>query len=179
MHVHTQSGCCKPPSYCGFEYRNATYWVAPKTGPAVPDTDCTTWSNEQTMLCFNCKSCKAGVLSNIRKEWRRLAIFNSCVLIILTLIYCIGCCATRNNRSSPKYTTHRGHPWWLLLFYHYDHLISSSISVATLVIRFYESPDLWLFSQADFISLCLCFAVGRFGVLCSGISILNNYFYDG
>ncbi|PON92705.1 Tetraspanin/Peripherin [Trema orientale] len=99
----TQSGCCKPPSYCGFEYKNATYWVAPKTGPAAPDTDCDAWSNAQTVLCYNCKSCKAGVLSNIRKEWRRLAIFNTCVLVVLTVIYCIGCCATRNNKSSPKY----------------------------------------------------------------------------
>ncbi|GMN57975.1 hypothetical protein TIFTF001_027085 [Ficus carica] len=106
--VDARSGCCKPPSYCGFEYKNATYWVVPKTGPAVPDTDCKTWSNEQRTLCFDCKSCKAGVLSNIRKGWRHLAIFNGCVLVVLTVIYCIGCCATRNNRSSPKY--YRGQP---------------------------------------------------------------------
>nr|XP_016461885.1 PREDICTED: tetraspanin-8-like [Nicotiana tabacum] len=35
----TQSSCCKPPSYCGLEFHNATYWTMPKAGPAVPDNN--------------------------------------------------------------------------------------------------------------------------------------------
>ncbi|XP_038895637.1 tetraspanin-11-like [Benincasa hispida] len=92
-----ESGCCKPPTYCGFKFKNATYWVIPKAGPAVTDSDCTAWSNKQTILCYDCKSCKGGILANIRKEWRHFAIFNTCVLTVITIIYCIGCCATRNN----------------------------------------------------------------------------------
>ncbi|GMY15419.1 tetraspanin-11 [Fagus crenata] len=103
-----QSGCCKPPSYCEFIYKNATFWEVPKSGPAVPDSDCTTWSNKQEKLCYDCKSCKGGVLANIRKEWRRFAIFNSCILVFITLVYCIGCCATRNNRSDFKYSRYKG-----------------------------------------------------------------------
>ncbi|XP_022994955.1 tetraspanin-11-like [Cucurbita maxima] len=98
-----QSGCCKPPSYCGFEFKNATFWIAPKTGPAVQDSDCTTWSNQQNILCYDCKSCKGGILANIRKEWRNFALFNSCAITVITIIYCIGCCAVRSNSSSYKY----------------------------------------------------------------------------
>ncbi|KAM6593740.1 hypothetical protein CsatA_001443 [Cannabis sativa] len=98
-----QSGCCKPPSYCGFQLVNFTFWEVPKAGPAVPDIDCKTWSNQQNLLCYNCKSCKVGVLSNIRKEWRHFAIINSCILVVITIIYCIGCCATRNNKSFSKF----------------------------------------------------------------------------
>ncbi|XP_022137644.1 tetraspanin-8-like [Momordica charantia] len=105
-----QSGCCKPPSYCGFEFKNATYWTGPKTGPAVPDSDCKTWSNSQNTLCYDCKSCKGGMLANIRKEWRHFAVFNSCTLAVITLIYCIGCCATRSNRSSHRYNRYNGYP---------------------------------------------------------------------
>ncbi|XP_023519334.1 tetraspanin-11-like [Cucurbita pepo subsp. pepo] len=101
-----QSGCCKPPSYCGFKFKNATFWIVPEAGPAVPDSDCTTWSNNQNTLCYDCKSCKGGILVNIRKEWRRLAIFNSCALIVITIIYCIGCCATRNNHKYNRYNAY-------------------------------------------------------------------------
>ncbi|KAJ7956548.1 Tetraspanin family protein [Quillaja saponaria] len=106
----TQSGCCKPPLSCGFTFKNATYWEIPKTGPAVDDTDCTAWSNDQNKLCLDCNSCKGAVLDNIRQEWRSLAIFNSCVLVFVTLVYMIGCCATKNNKSKHKYMRHRGYP---------------------------------------------------------------------
>ncbi|KAI4344024.1 hypothetical protein L6164_011301 [Bauhinia variegata] len=98
----TQSGCCKPPVYCGFIMKNATFWEAPKTGPAVQDPDCTTWNNDPNKLCYDCNSCKGGVLANIRNQWRRLTIFNVCVLVILTAIYALGCCAIRNNRSDRR-----------------------------------------------------------------------------
>ncbi|KAL3529361.1 hypothetical protein ACH5RR_008683 [Cinchona calisaya] len=103
-----QSGCCKPPTYCGFQFQNATYWIMPKTGPAVPDSDCRTWSNDQTQLCFDCQSCKTAFLDNIKKEWRTLAIINTCILVFVVIIYSIGCCALRNNRRSGGYTKHRG-----------------------------------------------------------------------
>ncbi|KAI9088395.1 hypothetical protein K1719_029844 [Acacia pycnantha] len=104
----TQTGCCKPPAECGFTMINATYWEAAKEGAAGNDTDCKTWSNQQDKLCYECNACKGGVLANIRKQWRRLAIINTCVLLLLIFIYFLGCCATANNRSDrhrPKYAT--------------------------------------------------------------------------
>lgn len=104
-----QSGCCKPPTYCGFEFQNATYWVMPKKGPAVSDSDCETWSNDQKELCYSCKSCKAGLLANIKTQWRTLAIVNACIFVVLVFIYSVGCCAFRNNRRD-KYKYRRGLP---------------------------------------------------------------------
>ncbi|KAL2482288.1 Tetraspanin-8 [Forsythia ovata] len=95
-----QSGCCKPPAYCGFQSQNATYWIMPKTGPAVPDSDCKTWSNIQKELCFDCKSCKVAVLDSIKKDWKIIALINSIILVIVIIVYAIGCCALRSNSSS-------------------------------------------------------------------------------
>ncbi|KAG7021585.1 Tetraspanin-8, partial [Cucurbita argyrosperma subsp. argyrosperma] len=72
-------------------------------GPAVAEADCKKWSNDKYGLCYACNACKRGVLSNIRKDWRLFAIFNGCVLAFITIVYCIGCCATRNNKSRPSY----------------------------------------------------------------------------
>ncbi|XVF54536.1 hypothetical protein PTKIN_Ptkin05aG0188700 [Pterospermum kingtungense] len=94
-----QSGCCKPPIYCKFVYKNATTWLMPEWGPAVEDSDCKTWSNDQQKLCYSCKSCKGGVLANIRKEWRVVAILNILILIVVLIAFNIGCSIIRKNRK--------------------------------------------------------------------------------
>ncbi|XVE56722.1 hypothetical protein DITRI_Ditri04bG0033800 [Diplodiscus trichospermus] len=96
-----QAGCCKPPRQCGFIQKNATFWETPKSGAAkADDTDCLTWNNNHRKLCYDCNSCKAGVLDNIRKEWRSLVIINLILLICLIFIYSVGCCARRSNHKS-------------------------------------------------------------------------------
>ncbi|TKY58100.1 Tetraspanin-4 protein [Spatholobus suberectus] len=52
-----QSGCCKPPTKCGYMYENVTVW-SPVGGVVGANLDCTRWSNEQHMLCHDCDSCK-------------------------------------------------------------------------------------------------------------------------
>ncbi|GFP84522.1 tetraspanin-8 [Phtheirospermum japonicum] len=83
-----QSGCCKQPNNCGMSEK----------GP-VPGPDCKIWSSEKKQLCYNCESCKKAVLDNITNEWRMLAIINTLILISITIIYSIGCCALRNNQN--------------------------------------------------------------------------------
>ncbi|CAN1226919.1 TET3, partial [Linum grandiflorum] len=83
-----QSGCCKPPTECGFAYVRGT----------VYNQDCNMWSNDQQQLCYSCNSCKAGVLASIKKSWRKVSVINIVVLIILVIVYVIGCAAFRNNR---------------------------------------------------------------------------------
>ncbi|KAM7268453.1 hypothetical protein ACFE04_010619 [Oxalis oulophora] len=96
-----QSGCCKPPSECGFKYKNATFWISPpdQQRQKVDNTDCGEWSNHQNTLCYNCNSCKGGVLANIRKKWRNLALFNIVVILVTIIVYFVGCRAGRNNRD--------------------------------------------------------------------------------
>lgn len=96
-----ETGCCKPPTNCGFEFRNATFWVVPKDGPAVSDTDCKTWSNDQTTLCYDCESCKAGILANIKSQSRTLALVSTGFLVFAVIVYSVGCCALRNNKHRP------------------------------------------------------------------------------
>ncbi|KAL5751403.1 hypothetical protein ACOSP7_026006 [Xanthoceras sorbifolium] len=98
-----QDGCCKPPKECGFRYQNATFWTAPEKGQAAADSDCKTWSNQQQKLCYDCNSCKRGFLSNIKKEWRQLVIFNLCLLLLMICTYTFGCCAKNNNRRDNKF----------------------------------------------------------------------------
>lgn len=92
-----QSGCCKPPTECGYAYGNETFWN-PGVGLAGSNADCTKWSNDQELLCYSCDSCKAGVLATLRKSWRKVSVVNIVVLIILVIVYVIGCAAFRHNR---------------------------------------------------------------------------------
>ncbi|KAF5179780.1 Tetraspanin [Thalictrum thalictroides] len=92
-----QSGCCKPPTECGFGYQNETVWET-GGGTTVQFSDCSKWNNDQGTLCFNCDSCKAGVLASLKKSWRKVSVINIVVLIILVIVYVIGCAAFRNNR---------------------------------------------------------------------------------
>ncbi|XP_010913593.1 tetraspanin-8 [Elaeis guineensis] len=99
-----QSGCCKPPTYCGYVYKNATYWTIPESGLKSTDVDCKMWNNDQQRLCYECNSCKAGVLETVKKKWKQFAIFNIALFVFLNIVYCVGCCALRNNKNRSKYS---------------------------------------------------------------------------
>ncbi|KAI5071872.1 hypothetical protein GOP47_0014123 [Adiantum capillus-veneris] len=92
-----QSGCCIPPSACGCTYVNATFWSPCSNTTA--GTDCADYSTDESKLCYGCDSCKAGVLQNITKEWRKIAIANIVVLVFLIIVYSVGCCAFRNAKT--------------------------------------------------------------------------------
>ncbi|KAG6510388.1 tetraspanin-3-like [Zingiber officinale] len=92
-----ESGCCKPPTSCGFTYVNETFWIA-GAGMTVNDMDCTRWSNNQQSLCLQCDSCKAGVLASLKHSWRKVSVINIVMLILLVIIYVIGCAAFRNAK---------------------------------------------------------------------------------
>ncbi|XP_072976085.1 tetraspanin-3-like [Typha angustifolia] len=92
-----ESGCCKPPASCGFTYMNETLWNA-VPGMIVNDLDCTRWSNDQQALCYQCDSCKAGVLASIKHSWRKVSVINIVVLILLVIVYATGFSAYRNAK---------------------------------------------------------------------------------
>ncbi|KAK4255040.1 hypothetical protein QN277_008093 [Acacia crassicarpa] len=93
-----QSGCCKPPTECGYVYQNETFWNS-GGGMVGPNLDCTRWSNDQEQLCYACDSCKAGVLASIKKSWRKVSVINIVVMIILVVFYIVAYAAFRNNRK--------------------------------------------------------------------------------
>lgn len=86
-----QSGCCKPPTACNYNMEEVMM---------TQDSDCYKWSNEPTLLCYECDSCKAGVLEDIRRNWHKLSVLTVTMLILLIGIYSIGCCAFRNARRA-------------------------------------------------------------------------------
>ena len=88
-----QSGCCKPPTACTYE-----------TGVIVGGEDCYRWNNGIETLCYECDACKAGVLEEIRLDWRKLSVVNILVLVLLITVYAAGCCAFHN-------THHAAHPY--------------------------------------------------------------------
>ncbi|KAK2975389.1 hypothetical protein RJ640_012400 [Escallonia rubra] len=92
-----QSGCCKPPTECGYVYVNETNWN-PVGGLAGTDPDCARWSNDQEQLCYGCDSCKAGVLASLKKSWRKVSVINIIILIILIIAYVVAIAAFRNNK---------------------------------------------------------------------------------
>ncbi|XP_031111104.1 tetraspanin-3-like [Ipomoea triloba] len=92
-----ESGCCKPPTACGYIYGNETYWT-PGTGLVGADPDCARWSNDQEQLCYNCDSCKAGVLASLKKSWRKVSVINIVILIFLVIMYVVACAAFRHNK---------------------------------------------------------------------------------
>lgn len=89
-----QSGCCKPPIPCGYTYMNATVWSGTVS---YADSDCAKWSDDQSVLCYNCDSCKAGVLADLKHDWHKVSILNIVIFILLVVVYVIGCGAFRNN----------------------------------------------------------------------------------
>ncbi|KAI5056397.1 hypothetical protein GOP47_0028215 [Adiantum capillus-veneris] len=91
-----QSGCCKPPTACNFTFVDATTWN--NATNVTADSDCREWSNAPDELCFDCQSCKAGVLQNIKSNWKKLVIFDAAIVVFLILIFTMGCCAIANSR---------------------------------------------------------------------------------
>lgn len=84
-----QSGCCKPPSVCNYEMTMM-----------AQDVDCYKWNNDPSILCYECDSCKAGVLEDVRRDWRKFSVLNVIMTLLLIGIYCIGCCAFRNTQRA-------------------------------------------------------------------------------
>ncbi|XP_027086676.2 tetraspanin-3-like [Coffea arabica] len=92
-----ESGCCKPPTGCGYVYQNETVWIM-GSGMVGTDLDCGRWNNDQETLCYNCDSCKAGVLGSLKKSWRRVSVINIVILIILVIVYVVACAAFRHDK---------------------------------------------------------------------------------
>eukprot|EP00249_Psilotum_nudum_P036827 c8835_g1_i2 orf=1047-1661(+) len=90
-----QSGCCRPPSECGYPAKNASFYDL-SFRSLSSDKDCKLYKNNPAVKCYSCDSCKAGVAQYLKQKWRIIAIFNIAVFVLLILVYLVGCCARRN-----------------------------------------------------------------------------------
>lgn len=100
-----QSGCCKPPTMCGYNYVNPVVWMNPVNPTA--DADCYLWNNDQSQLCYNCNSCKAGLLGNLRSEWRKVNVILIVAVVILIWVYLIACSAFRNAQTEDLFQRYK------------------------------------------------------------------------
>ncbi|RWR77620.1 LOW QUALITY PROTEIN: tetraspanin-2 [Cinnamomum micranthum f. kanehirae] len=100
-----QSGCCKPPTVCGYGYVNPTVWVNPSNPGADPD--CSLWNNDPSQLCYGCASCKAGLLGNLRKEWRKANVVLIIALVVLIWVYLIACSAFKNAQTEDLFRRYK------------------------------------------------------------------------
>eukprot|EP00250_Pteridium_aquilinum_P005650 c15716_g1_i1 orf=72-911(+) len=97
-----QSGCCKPPSACEFTFVKPTQWTtATRSGAS---SDCGLWDN--TNLCYECNTCKAGLLENVRRDWRKVAKLCTGILVLLILVYFVLWWAFMTSHNF--HATHRG-----------------------------------------------------------------------
>ncbi|KAK9932022.1 hypothetical protein M0R45_019273 [Rubus argutus] len=97
-----QAGCCKPSDDCDFTYVSPTIWNK-NTSVSSSNPDCNAWESDAKVLCFNCQSCKAGLLDNLKSNWKKTAVVNIVFLVFLIVVYSVGCCAFRNNRRDNEY----------------------------------------------------------------------------
>ncbi|GAB4853810.1 Tetraspanin-2 [Ancistrocladus abbreviatus] len=100
-----QSGCCKPPTVCGYQFVNPTMWINPANPTADPD--CSLWSSDQTQLCYNCYSCRAGLLGNLRQEWRKANIILIVTVVVLIWVYVVACSAFRNAQTEDLFRRYK------------------------------------------------------------------------
>lgn len=79
-----QSGCCKPPTACGDKFVTATHWE--KAGSS-DYPDCGKWNNNPYELCFECDSCRAGLLEMVNEDWVKVVKACGVLLIMLAFLY--------------------------------------------------------------------------------------------
>ncbi|CAN0911268.1 TET7 [Linum grandiflorum] len=95
-----QSGCCKPPSECGFTYINPTNWTKGVVGndsSATRNQDCAVWNSDPSVLCYDCDSCKAAFLDTIKTLLRKSIIVGFVLIGFLILVYIVGYLAFRDQ----------------------------------------------------------------------------------
>ncbi|XP_051114029.1 tetraspanin-2-like [Andrographis paniculata] len=100
-----ESGCCKPPLVCGFQYSSPTTWLNPSNIGAT--RDCAVWNNDPSQLCYGCDSCKAGLLGNLREEWRKANVILIIVVVVLIWVYVIACSAYRNAQTESLFRRYK------------------------------------------------------------------------
>ncbi|KAJ4876951.1 ELM2 domain protein [Raphanus sativus] len=97
------SGCCKPPTACGYNFVNPTLWLKPTNMGWLQMQIVTYGITIKASFCYNCNSCKAGLLGNLRKYWRKANLILIITVVILIWVYVIACSAFRNAQTEDRF----------------------------------------------------------------------------
>ncbi|CAH9144304.1 unnamed protein product [Cuscuta epithymum] len=81
------AGCCIPLQSCNFTFVSLTYWTASNNQTAALDAECARWNNDQSKLCLDCNSCKAGVLVGIRNK-----LIIACIVLAVFYLLAFSAC---------------------------------------------------------------------------------------
>ncbi|KAL2922711.1 Tetraspanin-9 [Bienertia sinuspersici] len=85
---HFESGCCKPSEDCNFSYTSPSIWEKP-TNVNNTNNDCNRWDNDPNVFCFNCQSCKAAFLQDLKSRWSVTGII---LVVIVSKHFLLGIC---------------------------------------------------------------------------------------
>ncbi|CAH9140946.1 unnamed protein product [Cuscuta epithymum] len=100
----TEAGCCRPPLVCDMELVNVTYWRRPlkkkedENGGEYNNKDCNLWDNKESILCYNCNTCKEGFVKSLEGKWRRLGAFLIAISLLLIVSHLLLFVATMWER---------------------------------------------------------------------------------
>lgn len=85
-----QSGCCRPPAECGYAMTgNGTFTTT--SVPLSANPDCTRYSNDDSIKCYDCDSCKGGVAQSLKKTGRAAGIVTLILFFFLVVILVTAC----------------------------------------------------------------------------------------
>ncbi|KAL2940292.1 Tetraspanin-8 [Bienertia sinuspersici] len=76
------SGCCKPPKGCNFNYSRPPTWMKIENQTHT-NKDCEKWDNDPKKLCYDCQACKHGYSQELKKAW---TISGAIVLVACTML---------------------------------------------------------------------------------------------
>lgn len=88
-----QSGCCMPPSKCGYTFVSPTEWTSsssPRNNQTNPP-DCANWNNDPRKLCYYCDSCKAGLLVAVTKRLNTANLILLITFLLSFIVYVLHC----------------------------------------------------------------------------------------
>ncbi|KAG0605848.1 hypothetical protein M758_9G092800 [Ceratodon purpureus] len=92
-----QSGCCRPPSECRYPMISfGTFDTSSNNLSSTSNLDCPKFSNNVTVRCYECDSCRGGVAQELKQTGRVAGIISLIIFLILIIVYSVACCASQN-----------------------------------------------------------------------------------
>ncbi|XP_021759662.1 tetraspanin-9-like [Chenopodium quinoa] len=80
-----KQGCCRQPANCTVNF--------------LTKHDCDVWNRDTKIMCYYCSTCAEGFVSQLAVLWKRLFPGIVVLLVVLIIVFIIGCRAFRQNKA--------------------------------------------------------------------------------